>query len=181
MKSYILVNPHIEGSIETKYKTNSPAEAANLIYQNMSKYFSNNLPEFTFTLQKGGSDKFYHFHVSEKINKNEKIKFSITEDKSISDINGLTKFITKNKEELAGGRHHSHKSHKSRKYKYDDDDDSSSSSSSNSDDYYYYKPINRNQPISYWSYYPYAYNLRRFYVPTFTLTSPYVYISYIND
>jgi hypothetical protein len=178
MKSYILVNPHIEGSVETKFKTKTADEAASFAYESISKYFSNNLPKFSFTLQKAGSDKYYHFDVKEKINKNDKIKFEIKKNDLIQDINGLKKFIEVNEENLAGG-----KSSHSKKYKLSDDDsDSSSSSSSDDNYYYYYKPVNRYQPISYWSYYPYVYNLRKFYVPTFVPTiSPYVYISLSNE
>ena len=179
MKSYILVNPHIEGSVETQFKTKTANEAANLAYETISKYFSNNLPKFSFTLQKAGSDKFYHFNVSEKINKNEKIKFQIKQNESISSVEGLKKFIETNEENLTGGKN------KSKKYRFDDESDDSSSSSSDSDDdyYYYYKPVNRSLPITYWSYYPYVYpSLKKIYVPTFVPTiSPYVYISLSNE
>ncbi len=177
MKSYILVNPHIEGSLETKFKTKNADEAASLAYETISKYFSNNLPKFSFTLQKAGSDKFYHFDVSEKINKNDKVKFEIKPNETINAVEGLKKFIETNEENLAGGKH------KSKKYRFDDDSsDSSSSSESDDDYYYYYKPVNRSLPITYWSYYPYVYSLKKFYVPTFVPTvSPYVYISLSNE
>jgi hypothetical protein len=180
MKSYILVNPHIEGSVETKFKTKTAEEAASLAYESISKYFSNNLPKFSFTIQKAGSDKYYHFDVKEKINKSDKIKFEIKKNEAIQDINGLKKFIEINEENLSGG-----KTSHSKKYRLTDKDDDSSSSSSDSstdDYYYYYKPVNRSMPITYWSYYPYVYSLRKFYVPTFVPTiSPYVYISLSNE
>ena len=177
MKSYILVNPHIEGSVDTKFKTRTVDEAANLAYDTVSKYFSNNLPKFAFTLQKAGSDNFYHFNVSEKINKNDKIKFEIKQNTSITNINGLVKFIETSEENLTGGKH------RSKKYRLGEDDSSESSSDSSEEDYYYYyKPVNRSLPITYWSYYPYVYNLRQFYVPTFVpAISPYVYISLSNE
>lgn len=178
MKSYILVNPHIEGSVDTKFKTKNSEEAANLAYESISKYFSNNLPKFSFTLQKAGSNQFYHFEVSEKINKNDKVKYQIKANKSISNVQGLEKFIEANQEKLAGGKD------KSKKYRFDEDSSESSSSSESSDDdyYYYYKPVNRSLPITYWSYYPYVYPLKKFYVPTFVPTiSPYVYISLSNE
>jgi hypothetical protein len=178
MKSYILVNPHIEGSVDTKFKTKNSEEAANLAYESISKYFSNNLPKFSFTLQKAGSNQFYHFEVSEKINKNDKVKYQIKANKSISNVQGLEKFIEANQEKLAGGKD------KSKKYRFDEDSSDSSSSSESSDDdyYYYYKPVNRSLPITYWSYYPYVYPLKKFYVPTFVPTiSPYVYISLSNE
>jgi hypothetical protein len=175
MNSYILVNPHIEGSIDTRFKTKSANEAATLAYDTISKYFSNNLPKFSFTLQKAGSDKFYHFDVNEKINKNDKIKFKIKENSNITNIDGLKKFIETNNNELDGGKYNKYK-----KYKYEDESSSDSSSSDSDDDYYYYyKPITRTMPITYWSYYPYVYNLKKIYVPTFVPTiSPYVYINF---
>ena len=185
MKSYTLVNPQLKGSIDVEFKCNSAIEAANLAYDTISKYFSNNVPNFSFTLQKGGS-KFFHFDVKEKINKNNKIKFVIEENSTITNIDGLVKFIKINEEELEGGykddKHEKDDKHAkhSKKYKFDDDDSSSSSDSSDSDDdYYYYKPITRNMPITYWSYYPYVYNLKKVYVPTFVSSvTPYVYIAY---
>jgi hypothetical protein len=177
MKSYILVNPHIEGSMGVEFKCNSAIEAANLAYNTISKYFSNNVPNFSFTLQKGGA-KFFHFDVKEKINKKDKIKFEIKENLTINNIDGLLKFIDNNESELEGGS--KDKKH-GKKYKFDDDEDSSSSSDSDSDEdyYYYHKPITRNMPITYWSYYPYVYNLKKVYVPTFVPTvTPYVYIAY---
>ncbi len=173
MKSYILVNPHIEGSVNVKFKSKSAEEAASLAYDTISKYFSNNLPNFSFTLQKGGSDKFYHFDVTEKINKNDKIKYEIKENVKIANNDGLKKFISDIEEKQTGGK----KKHK--KYRYDDSDSSDSSDSSSDEDYYYYyKPVNRTVPITYWSYYPYVYSLDKFYVPTFISTvTPYVYIS----
>jgi hypothetical protein len=187
MKSYTLVNPQLKGSIDVEFKCNSAIEAANLAYDSISKYFSNNVPNFSFTLQKGGA-KFFHFNVKEKINnKKDKIKFIIEENSTITNIDGLLKFIKVNDEELEGGqkddKHDKHAKH-SKKYKFDDDDSSSSSNSSDSDsdsddDYYYYKPITRNMPITYWSYYPHVYNLKKVYVPTFVPTvTPYIYIAY---
>jgi hypothetical protein len=181
MKSYTLVNPQLKGSIDVEFKCNSAIEAANLAYDSISKYFSNNVPNFSFTLQKGGS-KFFHFDVKEKINRKDKIKFQIKENSTITNIDGLVKFIKINEEELEGGykddKHDKHDKH-SKKYKFDEDDSSSSSESSEDDDYYYYKPITRNMPITYWSYYPYVYNLKKVYIPTFVPTvTPYVYIAY---
>lgn len=175
MKSYVLVNPYIEGSFETEYKASSADEAANMAYENLSKFFSNNIPKFAFTIQKGGSDKFYHYNVNEKINGDDKIKFELQRNTSITNIDGLLKFIEKNDEEHAGGGKYSKHYYK---YKDDSSDSSDSSSSESEDYYYYYKPVNRPMPITYWSYYPYVYNIRKLYVPTFIPSIlPYVYIT----
>lgn len=172
MKSYILVNPHIEGTMDTKFKANSVQDAANMAYETLSSYFSNNLPKFSFTLQKGGkdNDKFYHFDVNEKINKAEKVKYTITLNEKANETI-LKKFIEENNEKQTGGKHRKYK----KSYKYDDDSDSSEDS--DDDYYYYYKPIVRPQPINYWSYSPYVYGYKKMYVPTFIPTvTPYINI-----
>jgi len=176
MKSYILVNPQIQGTFDTKFKSHSSEDAAKMAYETLSKYFSNNIPKFSFTLQKGGSDKYYHFNVSEKITDKNKIKYNISENKNISNFDNFLKFVEECNEKLKGGDINGGKHHKKKKYKFDDDDDDSSSSS-DEDYYYYYKPLNRVQPITYWSYYPNLYNLQKIYIPTFIPSiSPYIYI-----
>jgi hypothetical protein len=206
MKSYTLVNPYIEGSMRTKFKAGSSLEAAKLAYEELSQYFSNNVPRFLFSLKKTGSDSdndFYHFQVLEKINNSDKLRYTI---KAYNKANNIDKFkiaFKKTSKNLQGGgpgdigdsgdisetddksdaNTNSYKKDlvggKYKKYKYDDDDDSSSSSSSSdSDYYYYYKPVNRVRPINYWSYYPYLYPTTRVYIPTFIPSiTPYVNIS----
>ena len=46
VNTYVLVNPHIEGSLETKVKAKNSIEAGKLLYNNLSEHFSNNLPKF---------------------------------------------------------------------------------------------------------------------------------------
>ena len=193
MKTYLLINPHIEGSLDTSFKTKSVDDAANMTYNTLSKYFSNNIPQFCFSLQKkDNSEKIYHFQVTEKITDGDKIKYEIRQlvDNEFNN-NNLTNFLASIEEQeggrhrlseeptLHGGKHHHSKKSKN-KYKVYDDEDSSSSSSSDDDDYYYYyKPVNRTVPINYWSYSPYVYNMKRFYVPTFIPSvTPYIYITY---
>lgn len=171
MKSYTLVNPHIEGSLNTKIKANTAQDAANLTFETLSKYFSINIPNFTFTLQKGGSDKYYHFNVQEKITTDDKIKFTIKQIEKVND-EVLNKFIKSNDEKQSGG-----KSKKYRKYSDDDSDEDE-----DDDYYYYYKPIVRPEPIYYWSYAPYVYNIRKVYVPTFIPgITPYINIYWDID
>ena len=65
--SYVLVNPHIEGSLKTQVKAKNSLEAAKNLYKNLSEHFNNNVPKFHFTIQKGtsGNGKFYSFKVKE--------------------------------------------------------------------------------------------------------------------
>ena len=75
---YKLVNPYIKGEFETKVSGKNSLEAAKSFYKALSEHFSNNVPKFYFTIQKGGSGKgkFYHFEVKEK-KVNDSIDFTI--------------------------------------------------------------------------------------------------------
>ena len=78
VNSYVLVNPHIEGNLKTKIKASNSLEAANNLYKNLSEHFSNSVPEFYFTIQKGssGEGKMYHFKVKES-KKNDEVSYSV--------------------------------------------------------------------------------------------------------
>jgi hypothetical protein len=176
VNSYVLVNPHIEGAFERKLKAQNSREAANTFYKGLSEHFNNSIPTFHFTIQKGssGDGKFYHFEVKES-RKNKEVTFSINpltiqgEQESIERFKkNLTNF--KSKFGQAGGKHKKH--HK----KHKDDDSSSSSSSSDSDFYVKAKQTyNTTQPIYYWWYDPYLYNIDYLYVPTFySYVTPYI-------
>jgi hypothetical protein len=104
MKSYTLVNPYIEGSMRTKFKAGSSLEAAKLAYEELSQYFSNNVPRFLFSLKKTGSDDdFFHFQVLEKINNSDKLRYTI---KAYNKANNIDKFkiaFKKTSKNLQGG------------------------------------------------------------------------------
>ena len=177
VNSYVLVNPHIEGAFERKLKAQNSREAANTFYKSLSEHFNNSIPSFHFTIQKGssGNGKFYHFEVKES-RKNKEVTFSINpmtlqgEQESIDRFKkNLTNF--KSKFGQAGGKH------KKKHHKHKDKDSSSSSSSSSSDDFYVKakQTYNTTQPIYYWWYDPYLYNIDYLYVPTFySYVTPYI-------
>jgi hypothetical protein len=174
---YTLLNPTILGDFKSQVQAKNSAQAAKIFYTNLSEHFNNAVPQFHFTIQKGGSGKgkYYHYAVKEDRNKN-KVNFKI---KLMEDIpttheamepfkEKLEKF--KQKMEQGGG---DKKKKRSKHKKYDD----SSDSDSDSDDFYKrvrtYKPV--NQPIYYWWYDPYVYNLNTLYVPTFySYITPYI-------
>ena len=182
--TYVLVNPHIEGQLETKVKAQNSQEAANMLYKNLSENFNNSVPTFHFTIQKGssGDGSLYHFEVNET-RKNNEVNFSV---KSMN-IKGISEVEVKFKERLEqaknklaqeGGKKHksnkSNKSNKSKKSKKHDSSESDSDLDSSSDDYKRAKSyVPLNQPIYYWWYDPYVYRLDSVYVPTFyTYTVP---------
>jgi len=165
-----LVNPCIEGSIKTKFKGETSLEAANNAYEHISKYFSNNVPKFLFSLKKG--EKYYHFIVSESINKENKLKYVIKHYNKIIEPEQFTKILSSTNN-LKGGK-------RKMKVYSDSDSDSSSSSSSSAMDkkFYKYKQYDTTQPITYWTYYPYIYSVKDLYMPTFIASiNPYVSIN----
>ena len=175
VNSYILVNPHIEGAFKRKIKAPNSQEASNIFYKNLSEHFNNSVPSFNFTIQKGssGEGKFYHFQVKES-RKEKEVTFSINpitlqgEEKSIERFKkNLESF--KSKFNQSGGKSKKHSKHKK-------DDDSSSSSSSDSNVYIRARnSYNLTQPIYYWWYDPYLYNIDYLYIPTFySYVTPYI-------
>ena len=167
MKNFTLVNPSIEGSIQTSFNAKNSDDAAVQTYKTLSAYFANNIPHFSFTMKQG--PKYYHYTAKEKMNASGKVKFTVKKNDLKIDSSKIEAFVEEAKAmEMEGGSR--------RKYKYDDSDSSDSSESS---DYRYYKPMRRHEPIQRWSYYPYYHYYPRTYyhVPQFVRsTHPYIYI-----
>ena len=170
MKNFTLVNPSIEGSIQTSFQAKNSDDAAVQTYKTLSAYFANNIPHFSFTMKEGS--KYHHYTAKEKKNSSGKIKFTIKKNDCQIENSKIEEFLEE-VSNMSGGRS---------RYKYDDSDSSSSESS----DYRYYKPMKRHEPIQRWSYYPYYYYpsyttkyypTPYYYVPQFvTATHPYIYI-----
>lgn len=193
MKVFELVNPVIKGNgtLITQYTTQSPIEAAQLIWNNLSSVITNDVPLFYFTL-KDENDKLHHFSVEEMTDKNDnEVKYNITEmnmninkentDKFINYINALKKQIIQSQE---GGR--------KKRYQDDDDDDDFDDDEDDEDEYIYkrlqaIRNINKRRSdaiLSYWWYYPNFYNIcstgcppKFVYIPTFNVPlTPYIEI-----
>jgi len=173
VNTYQLVNPYISGNMNTKLKCRNSLEAANMLYKKLSENFNNSPPQFYFTLQKGGSGdgKMYHFKVTEKQD-GDSVNFSVvpyTIENNDTTITEFKKNLDKFKGRFAqlGGKKKSKKSKKSKKH--DDSSVSDSDLDVSSDEIYKrvqsYIPI--NQPIYYWWYDPYVYNLNSVFLPTF--------------
>jgi len=140
MTKYNLINPYIDGSLETTIKVSSKAsilEAAGQMYKEvLSPIFITSVGDnFNFSMQ--GGSKIHHFTVSETVT-NGDAKFKISEFKGNVDNLKLKNKINEIRELVGGKRKH-------RRRDKDDDDSSSSSSSSDSLPYYsiyryYYSP-----------------------------------------
>lgn len=179
--SYVLVNPHIEGQFKTTIKANNSEEAANMFYSDLSEHFSNAVPSFYFTIQKGasGNGKYYHFKAKESRKKND-VTFSIKSvqlENESRNIDGFKSRLEETKHKLDGG---AKKKKKSKSKKRIDDDDSDFDSSSDSDYYVRSSKSVLSQPIYYWWYDPYLYNIDYVYVPPlYSYTTPTVQLSLI--
>jgi len=126
MNEYKLVNPYILGKMKTSCKTKTAEDAAEKIWNRLSKYTNNNVPKFYFSLKQKGGD-LYHFMVKEKISKGKNVDYNIEkiDIKSGGHVKKIYNHIKKikelmNEKKQTAGRHH----------RYREDDSSSSSSSS---------------------------------------------------
>ena len=177
VNTYQLVNPHIEGDFSSKIKAQNSKEAAEKFYKKLSEHFSNSVPKFHFTIQKGssGSGKHYHFEVDEERDE-DKVDFTIKQIELNNEKALVEKFKERRntwlKDFQAGGKKKSKK------------DDSSDDSDSSSDEAFMKRAkknsILNNQPLYYWWYDPYLYRLDTVYLPTFySYVTPYVQIALV--
>lgn len=186
--TYVLVNPYIQGNMKNKIKANNSNIAAKQLYQNLSEHFNNAVPQFNFTIQKGGSGegKYYHFQTTEIKNKND-VNFTIKSfDIKAGNLESFKERLSKCKNNIQNGGKKDKKSKKSKKHKKKSSDSSDSESDDSSDSNLYVKTINTykplvNQPINYWWYDPYVYNLDSIFIPTFyPYITPLIEYSLVN-
>ena len=164
MVKYRLVNPHIEGNIKTIFNKKTPNDAAHAVWKTLSKYISNRVPKFAFTLQKEGSNTLYHYLVEEKVT-NDVVDYTIHKLNIKNVSKGAKVFrkqLKKHKKVMSGG------------FVMDDDDDDD-----DEDVYDIMKSMSAYQtPISLWWYSPQLYRLGNIFIPTFNLpVVPYVYVN----
>lgn len=174
MSNFKLINPSLQGNIKTTVSAKEPLDAAKQIWTNLSKYFTNDVPTFAFTIENQSGGMLHHFKVEETKNKNE-ATFKIESIESKLKAADLKKFKAKVDEisKMKGGKKHSKK----------DEDDDSSSSSDGFDSLKLYKNFSKRtlQPITYWWYNPYLYNVSSVFIPTFvTPVVPYIQIETVG-
>jgi hypothetical protein len=180
----MLVNPHIEGNFNSKIKAKNSNEASNIFYKNLSEHFNNSVPVFHFTIQKGksGSGKYFHFQVKENRTDDE-VSFKVKKMDIAGDQESMQSFKSrldnfKAKFNQDGGKKDKYRRKKDKDKDKDGSDSSDSSDFDRSSDNFYrraksYLPV--NQPIYYWWYDPYLYNLNSLYIPTFySYVTPYI-------
>jgi len=168
-EKYTLVNPHINGKMETTFSGKTPLDAAIKSYNTLSKYFNNSIPKYFFTMQKvsdtkiggGRNNNYFHFKVSEKKVTNGKDKYAEYVINPIN-IKKNNKEMTDFKKTLSGFINK-----QGGDYKYSDEDEWLD------DEYDKIKYKNTSlliSPISHYWYYPYIYRpvIKYWFTPTFT-------------
>ena len=166
MPNYQLINPYIEGDFKTAYDGKSPIDAGEKAWVNLSRYLTGNVPKFAFTMERTSDHKHFHFVVKENV-EGDNVSFSVKKVDVKVPKEGLQAFKKKvsSLRDQSGGKKK---------------DDSSSSSDSDSELYkkiMKHKYNHMSQPILYWWYTPYLYDvtLGSVYMPNFTIPlSPYV-------
>jgi|UniRef100_A0A6C0BFJ2 hypothetical protein len=166
MKSYKLVNPKTEGTINNEYRGKSPLEAAENMWGKFSEHMTTTVPNFMFSLQDMANGKNEHFKVSEDSESGEyhitHIKEHNYDDKKLDKFDNHVNEYTKS---MNGGKSVSSR-HRYRKYEDDfssdssSDSDSNSSSSSDSDsdiERNFFPKIKSDVPISMMYYNPQVY------------------------
>lgn len=175
-RNYQLVNPYIEGSLTTVFSGNSALEAGHNAFKAFSKYVTNSLPVFYYTIQNLRTQDLYHFKVTEKRQDKLKVNYEIEEVKLDIPTDTRKEFLNVVREKQTTAKGGAKKN--------DDDDESSTTTStatSSSSDGYLYR-IRSPQPIYYWWYTPQIYlptvKLTKVFIPTFSVPiSPYVEVT----
>ena len=130
--AYRLINPYIEGSIDTVVRASNSFNGGKKMYKNISSFFKNKVDNFYMTIQNLENKELSHFAVDERMDKDGVVDYDLIkfDDKMNPEIEKkLVGTIDKISKQDGGKHHHS---------------SSSSSSSSSEESYYKY----HNLPIS---------------------------------
>lgn len=143
--AYRLINPYIEGSLETVVRARNSFSAGKKIYNNLSAHFTNHVKDFYMTIQNVETKDLTNFRIDEKRGKNNIVDFNLVKLENALPAEMETKLIDhiEKMEKQSGGKRHHHK-------KDDSTSDSCSSTLSESDYNYYKIPL---QPITKFIYY----------------------------
>lgn len=165
MSNYTVINPKISGDFKSTFEADTAIEAANMFWNEQSKYIIGSEPRFGFSLQKSGSDTLHHFYVVEKVVRkdgDEQVQYKVED---------ITNEVTPEAEmamlerigNISGGRRRRRYSHSldENEYLYDDLDAMSDNN------YTYHIPGPVQVPIIGWRYYPTVYNFRTLFPPVF--------------
>uniref|UniRef100_A0A6C0LRJ6 Uncharacterized protein n=1 Tax=viral metagenome TaxID=1070528 RepID=A0A6C0LRJ6_9ZZZZ len=140
---YRLINPYIDGKMDTIIRSKNSFNAGKHLYNSLSKYFTNHVENFFMTIQNVETKELTHFKINETKRNSNNIDFHMNRiDENLP--NSIEKSLIENVDKLSsqtGGK---------KKYKYnkyddssDSDSDSSTSSNSSSSENRLISPINK--------------------------------------
>lgn len=167
--TYRLINPYINGSLDTVVHASNSFSGGKKIYNAISNYFTNHVNDFNMTIQNVETKDLSHFKIEEERGKNGAVDFNLVkleqnfspdlERKLVSTVDKISK--------QSGGRHDR---------RADDSDSTDSLSTTESDDFFRYQI----QPITQFTYFYLPYyklnfvgmspiDISRIYMPMFNL------------
>ena len=169
MVKYRLLNPYIKGSFNTTFSGDTPVDAAQTTWNELSTLFTNNVPRFGFTLENVKDNSVHNFVVKESV-KNDMVDYKIKQLNSKVPKKQLQqiKKCHNNIDNMKGGS--------KKKSKYNDSEDEDEELKELWESIKAQKKRNKGV-VYYWWYNPLIYRFDSFYLPTFaTPVSPYVEI-----
>jgi hypothetical protein len=141
-RSYQLVNPIIEGTMDVAYDAKKPIDAADKFWKNISQYTISNVPHFKFTFKNITNGEYHNFEISENENGQYKIKeFDIDNSDRINTFQNDVISHKKKTEQLGGSKD------KKRRKRYSNSSDSSSSDSDSDSSNLKYPNVKRTSPV----------------------------------
>jgi len=152
--------------------------AGRKLYDNLSKYFTNNVDNFNMTIQNMDTKKLTHFRINESRDQDtgEEVDYDIVElteslpEKMEKELLAKVKAEEESAKQAGGRKHHRH-------HRKDKDDSPSSSTDSSTESSYYYKRPTYYYPINRFVYYnlPYykinglsTWDINRLFFPCFS-------------
>jgi hypothetical protein len=181
MGRFQVVNPYIDGTMNTEFKSDDAQHAALSFWQTFTsnKYMSNFLPKFCFSMQDKDSKKLYHFMASEKHvggnaeYKIEPMELKLSSEESSSFLKAYENIKHKLENDSKSPDHKGGKKSKRKKFLKEstsssDDSTSSSSDSDDSDDEIYRHIRHKKQsPIKFMWYFPSLFKVEDLFTPAF--------------
>lgn len=76
--SYRLINPYIEGTVDTTVRASNPFSAGKKLYNTISNYFTNHVEDFYMTVQNMETKGLTHFKIGEKRHGNDSVDFNLS-------------------------------------------------------------------------------------------------------
>lgn len=175
MYTYKLINPYIQGNFDNNFDGEDHYDAASQIWKYLSKYFTNYVPFFVFTIEDTQTGELYNLAAKEILNDNGYIDYKIIDlDNQFTPQQQkkfkiyVTKMNQQTPNKMYGGC-------------VGDFYSSDCNCGLNHTALFRANPVYLNCPICYWWYNPLVYRLDRIYIPNFVPSlSPHVQLEFTD-